>query len=487
VRRSLRFRLTVAVLGVLVAVLAVFSVALHAVVAAAFRQRLDDQLASEAAAVAGMAEEDAALPAEFEYESLPAFERAVRPAYFQVWLDDDSVLARSPSLAARDLPRLPGRAAGPVFRDVALPDGRAGRAVQIRQPLRVEDAPPGRPSHGFATVVVGRGTEEVREALGTVRHWLWGLGVVVLLGAWAVAFVAVSRGLRPARSLAADIARVGEADLGRAVPTAGLPPEIEPVGRKVNELLARLAESFARERRFTADVSHELRTPLAGLRTTLEVAASRERSAPEYRAAIGEASAVVREMHALVENLLTLARLDARQVEVRRAPLRLRPFVDDCWRAHEEAARRRGLAFTNQVPDDAVAETDADKLRLVVSNLLSNAVEYTEAGGAVSVRGGPDDDGGLGAGGTLLEVHDSGPPIPGDLLPRIFDRFSRADSARSGGLHCGIGLALVRSVCEVLDLAPTVENGPDGSVRFRIAYGDGASTRINRPAGVSAT
>src|SRR5207244_5666673 len=106
----------------------------------------------------------------------------------------------------------------------------------------------------------------------------------------------------------------------------------EPVVRKLNELFTRLASSFARERRFTADVSHELRTPLAALRTTLEVAASKERPASDYRLALSEALPLVGQSERLVQNLLLLARLEARQIGVRPTALQSRPFVEEWWR-----------------------------------------------------------------------------------------------------------------------------------------------------------
>ena len=105
--------------------------------------------------------------------------------------------------------------------------------------------------------------------------------------------------------------------------------------------------------------------------------------------------------------------------------------------------------------------TDPDKLRIVMTNLLANAAEYTADGGAIHVREGRDD--------LVLEVVDTGPAIPDEVLPRIFDRFARADTARSGGgIHSGVGLALVRAICEVLGLSISAENGSDGSVRFRL-------------------
>src|SRR5262249_7323347 len=142
----------------------------------------------------------------------------------------------------------------------------------------------------------------------------------------------VWRGLRPAATLAGALDRVDAGHLGQRIAVPHLPRELEPAVAKLNELLARLDESFARERRFTADVSHELRTPLAGLRSLLEVATSRERTASEYRAVIGEAMDIVRQMHVLAEDLLMLARLDARQVEVTSEAIALRAFVDETWR-----------------------------------------------------------------------------------------------------------------------------------------------------------
>ena len=253
---------------------------------------------------------------------LPEFERAVRPGFFEAWLDDGTVLARSPSLGARDLPRLPAIAGDPAFADVTLPDGRPGRAIKLRQPLRIEDAAPGGSrSDRFVTVLVAQGTEDERETLAAMSRWLWLLGLAALgLGSLAAA-LAVTRGLRSVRGLAAEIGRRDENDLGRALP-ADLPVELEPVAHKLGALFARLAASFDRERRFTADVSHELRTPLAALRTVLEVAASRDRDGAAYRAALREGTALVDQTQALVQNLLMLARLDARQVEIANQPLR---------------------------------------------------------------------------------------------------------------------------------------------------------------------
>jgi two-component system sensor histidine kinase QseC len=460
-RRSLRLRMTASLLVVLMLALGMLSVVVHQVVAHALTKQLDAQLSDDASAVAGMAEDEGAA-IEFEYESLPDFERPLRPAYFEAWLDDGTVLARSPSLQGRELPRPSPN--GPAF-DVTLPDGRPGRSVALRQPLRIEEAGPGRPrqSGRYVTVAVAQGTEGLRASLGAVRRWLALWASVTMAAASLAVVLSVSRGLRAARDLAARVAQIDAARPGPLLPTADLPDELAPLAQKLNQLLARIEESFARERRFTADVSHELRTPLAALRTTIEVALRRPREPHEYAAAIAEMGGVVGQMQALCENLLALARLDAGIVPVRSEPVALRALVDECWRPFRAVAEERSLTFANELSPAAVVTTDRDHLRIIVSNLLSNAASYTACGGAIVVRAGAT---------SLLQVDDSGPGIPPQVLPHLFERFVRGDVARSAGVHCGIGLALARGLGTILRLAISAENTPDGGVSFQVRPAD---------------
>jgi signal transduction histidine kinase len=444
--------------------LGALSLVVHAVVARALEQQLDGRLLDDAGAVAEMAEDDRGAT-EFEAESLAEFERAERPAYYQVWLEDGTVVARSPSLGPRNLPRWTSGSEPSSFRALALPDGRAGRGVQLRRNLRIEPLPgqvaPSARSHRAVLVVVARGTEEVDQTLAEVRRLLLIFATLTLGGASIAGILAIRRGLRPVSALGAELSHLELGRLGR-LSSPDLPSELAPFVQKLNELLARVETSFEREKRFTADVSHELRTPLAALRTTLDVVCSRERTAPELVQALADVNVVVRQMQALCENLLALARLDAGRVPVHAEPVRLRQLVEDCWVPLADAAHLRALTFRNDLDDDLVSVTDPDQLRVVVANLLSNAVTYTAPGGSIHVR--PPTSGGEG----LFEVHDSGPPIREAHMPHIFERFFRADPARADGVHCGIGLALVRGISEVLRLDVTVENTADGGVSFAV-------------------
>jgi two-component system sensor histidine kinase QseC len=463
---SLRVRLGVPMVAVLALVLAAFSLGIHALIARALWRQFDDRLAGDAAAVAGMAEQDPGEGPELEFETLPDFDRGPTPAYYQLWLDDGRVLGRSPSLGDRDLPR--AEAGRP--RDLRLPDGRPGRAIQVRLPLRTENATPGDGAAATGqgvTVVVARATETVAETLAALRRWLAALGLVTLAAGSAVILAALARGLRPVREYAASLEALDDRSLQRTS-GAALPAELAPISEKLSQSLARLTESFARERRFTADVAHELRTPLAALRAILDLAQTRPRDAEAYRSAIAEAAAVAREMHRLVDDLLTMARLDARQIPVRTEPVALTDVVQDCWRPLETRAGERGLRFTNDLGPELAMCTDPEKLRLIVRNLLANAADYTAAGGVIAARGR------IHAGMTELEIWDSGPSIPTELLPKIFDRFVRADLSRTSG-HAGIGLALVKGTCDLLELTVTAENHPGGGVSFRVAQRTAAS------------
>jgi signal transduction histidine kinase len=444
-RSSIRARLTVVLIAAVAGVLVALAIALYVGVRSAAWQQHDAGLMARAAALAAIGERERD---DYELE-LPV----LHGAFAEVWRPDGSVLNRSAGLEG-DLPARTG-----VF-DLTLPDGRAGRAFGARFAARDEHGRPPTP----LLLVLAEGIEHVEAAGQAVRTRFVGFGLVALalvgmLTAWFLA-----RELRPLRALSTTLAGIDEKHLAVRLPVDGQPAELAVPVRTLNALLERLDASFARERQFTANVSHELRTPLAGLRTLLEVTARAPR--PDDHAA---ALAIVVQMCAVVDSFLMLARLDAGQIEVVREPVALQMLVEDCWKPHAATAAERGLTLRNLVPADAVAITDRDKLRVVIANLMSNAVEYTSGGGWIELSTG---------GGALLDVVDSGPPIPPDQLDRIFDRMWRGDAARSAaGLHCGIGLSLARSLAGCLGLSLTAATCSDDSVRFRIAY----SSSMNEP------
>ena len=432
---SLRARLTVALVAVVAGVLVALAAALYIGVRDAAWQQKDAGLQARVRALAAGAEN--------EDDGVELMLPAMPGAFAEAWVGKDAI-ERSPGWDG-DLPPREGRF------DLTLPDGRTGRAYGLR--FHPRDELP-RPKLDVL-LVVAEGTEDVDAAAATVRTRFLLLGGLALLLVGGVTAWLLARGLAPLAALRRDLAKIDAGRLATRLPVEGQPSELAAPVRTLNDLLARLEAAFAREREFTADVSHELRTPLAGLRTLLEV--SRKAPAP---ADIEQALAITLQMCALVENLLMLARVDAGQVAVAEEPVALRTLVEECWRPHAGVAAKKQLALRNDVPDVTVT-TDREKLRLVVGNLLSNAAEYTEAGGWIAISK-PD--------GALLDVSDSGPPIPPDALPRLFDRMWRADTARSAtGIHCGIGLSLARSLADALGMQLVAATHADGSVHFVVS------------------
>ena len=246
------------------------------------------------------------------------------------------------------------------------------------------------------------------------------VGAVVLLATALVVTFAVRRGLAPLD----DVGRqIESASLQTKVSTGAA--ELRPVVDRLNQLLARLDEAFQRERRVSADIAHELRTPIAELRAMAEV--------PEA-ASWPDALQIAKRMETLVAGLLALARHEAGHQELKREPVALAKLVDEIW---QPLASRRSLDVKIDVT--GTWKTDPTLLRLIIANLLENAVEYST--GTIRVAGND----------TRLEISNTVNGLTPEDLPKMFERFWRKEAARTNG-HCGLGLVLARSAATALGL-----------------------------------
>lgn len=464
-RRSLQRRLTLSIVGVIGMALAVLAGTLSLQYHRTNWARFDERLTEVARAAAARVSADAGRSWTLRAGALGDFDQSRGRTWVELWAEDGSPLGRRAPGGPELTPPAPG--AQPSFSSVALPGG--GRARLYR--VWLAPYPPS-PSLGRVAVVVAREVDMIEDRIARFGALLWGSTFAVVLLAAAVASAILRRSLRGVASVSAGIAAMDAASLGRRLDFQDLPAELVPPFEKLNELLERIEASVARERQFSADVSHELRTPLSGLRAILEVTASRDRPALDYRTSIGEALEVVDEMETIVEDLLLLSRLGAGgSIGEARERLPLREIVDGCFAPLAEPARRRRLRFENRIPPELGLASEQVKLRLIVRNLLSNAVEYTVEGGWISVESDP-------GAGLALAVRDSGPALPEQALQQIFDPFFRLDPARTGsGKHTGIGLALVRELCHALGLHVVARNEPDGTVVFAILTAPAAPGR----------
>jgi len=442
---SLRRRLVVVMVASLGTALSAVAIFLYVGVRDAAWQQHDDSLVARARALSALAEHD---DEGYEFEAPP-----IKDAYVELWLPDGKVIRQGPQLVLSGIALTPtGAPARSGFFDIELPDGRNGRAVSLRFKPRDEVG-----TAQEVALVVAEGVADVTKAVTAIRNLFVLVSLLAMIVIAAVVWWVTGSALKPLEQLGRSIEQIDDKQLTKRLPVDNQPVELVAPVRKLNDLLGRLETSFTRERQFTADVSHELRTPLAGLRTVLEVTALADRDTAEYKRAVADAHAIVLQLGALVDNLLTLARLDADQLPTVTSDVDLRELADECWKPHAAAATARSLTFRNKLPASVTA-IDREKLRVILGNLLANAAEYTETGGWIEVN----------SDGALVAVADSGPALPDTA--KIFDRLWRGDSSRTGsGAHCGIGLALAKSLALHMELDLSAENRPDGSVRFAIA------------------
>jgi signal transduction histidine kinase len=296
----------------------------------------------------------------------------------------------------------------------------------------------------------------------------WALVIATLIGGviaalWA-RFIARTS-LRPLRATADVIGTIDDRSLDRRIDAARLPPELVPMAEKLNAMLERLERAQQQRRRFLADASHELRTPVAALMTALELSMRRTRDAAAYRATIESCLADARHLRQLVEALMAQVKSEAIGETHEWESIDLAKFVQDCVAIVRPLAENRAVTITcNVQPSLPVVTTQPTRLRSVLINLVSNAVEYNHEGGRIDVIVARAVDNGA----IELSIADTGVGIPTDQLPNIFEPFFRGDESRAPSEHLGLGLYLVKSHVEALGGRVSVESNPGAGTRFLV-------------------
>ena len=290
------------------------------------------------------------------------------------------------------------------------------------------------------------GDERFRKQFGTL------LAIVLALGLIASGLIAVSvarSGLRPLTKMRRTFERVQPAHLNERIDPAHWPRELRPLAASFDDMLGRLQNSFTRLSQFSADLAHELRTPIANMLGEAQVALTRNRSSDEYRAVVESTAAECERLSGIIDNLLFLARADSAEPQVARQSFSARPAIEKIVTYYQTLAEDRNVHITC----DGDAETFADPILFnrAIGNLVDNALRFTPDHGNVriSVR--------ARASVAEISVSDNGSGIAPEHLPRVFDRFYRADPARSSA-GTGLGLALVRSIADLHGGTATIQS-----------------------------
>lgn len=308
-------------------------------------------------------------------------------------------------------------------------------------------------AHGAARAVsIGKRTfvvmaveslDSIAQELQVVRDTLWVVIPLLLAAAGVGGYVLTRRGLAPLDSMAEQSRRITGDSLHTRLTIGNAAEELSTLAASFNELLSRLDQSFESMRRFVQDASHELRTPLAVIQGEADVALSRDRSAAEYKESLATIQEESRRLARLVDDLLNLASADAGHVQLRVEELYLNDLLAECCRSVRPLAAARNIELECQSGHDVAVRGDEELLRRMILNLLDNAIRYTPPGGRVSAAVET-----LGS-EVRIQVADTGIGIPPEASSHVFERFYRADKARSrqeGGF--GLGLSIVKWIAE---------------------------------------
>jgi two-component system, OmpR family, sensor kinase len=287
-------------------------------------------------------------------------------------------------------------------------------------------------------ISVGGSFAPEMQTLNATAIKLAGIGTVILFFGLAGGWWISSRAMRPVEDISAAAVKISAGDLTQRISVTEVESELGRLASVLNSTFERLESAFAQQKQFAADAAHELRTPVSVILTQTQSALNREREAKDYKQTIEACQRAAQRMRKLISALLELARLDAGQEPIKHLPCDLSKMISVCVELVRPLAEQRGIKLNAEISPMEITG-DAEKLAVVVTNLLTNAIDYNHDGGEVRVN--VRRDGNM----AVLNVSDTGRGIPPEDLPRVFERFYRADKSRSSS-NAGLGLAISRAI-----------------------------------------
>ncbi len=364
----------------------------------------------------------------------------------QIVAPDGRVLAATPNLGGRTV-------LSPSELDAAR---RAQRVADhssvgdLEGPVRVAAGP----APGGRIVVAAQSLADRDATVADLRNELATGFPLVLLAAAVGAYLLAAAALRPVERMRARAAGISATDAHARLPVPPAHDEIQHLGTTFNDLLRRLQDALERERQFVSDAGHELRTPLGLLTTELELALRRPRSNPELIAAIRSALDETTRLSRLARDLLTVAdsgsSADAPAIDLHA----------ELQTISERYRHTLGDQLDIDCPAGQYARVNSDDLDRIIANLIENATQHGAPPITINVQN-------IGADRVEIRFSDHGPGFPSDFLPHAFDRFSRADTARTTG-GTGLGLAIVKTLAQRNQGSVNAQNQREGGAEITI-------------------
>lgn len=312
-----------------------------------------------------------------------------------------------------------------------------------------------------AVVAVATDISKHEHFMSWFRFTLWSVVILAALMTGFLGWVAVRRGLAPLHAIKLEAAAITADRLHSRLATESIPIELVDLAETLNQMLARLEDSFRRLSDFSSDIAHELRTPVSNLLTQTQVMLLRVRTIDEYQDVLASNAEELERMAKMIADMLFLAKADNNLVVPNLEAVDLRAEAEGLASFYEAVAEENSVALT--VNGSATVTGDRLMLRRAIGNLLSNAFGHTPRGGYVRIQIGKNEDR-----MATIQVENSGETISPEHLPRLFDRFYRADPSRkrlADGV--GLGLALTRSIIQAHGGSVSVRSA-DGVTIFEL-------------------
>ena len=441
---SLRFRITAWYIGLLAVALVLFSFMVYLGVKQYLHSTLERSLSGEASAIGHNFVELANRKGNdwIAIEVAESYAPEIVGRFIRITRADEkkSVIYRSgatknSTLDAAGIPPLSQIPLTPFFRTQSA-DARGQDSVAIYAlPYTAEDG-------GRFFIETGASTAPIDQILRSLRLTLFVAIPLILAVAAFGGYLLMSRPLHPIVALTEQAERIRAENFSERLPVIPTGDELERLSLSLNRMLARLEDALSHIHRFTGDVSHELRTPLTIVRGELEHVIQKPGLDPMVADATGSALEEIERMSKIVDNLLAISRLDSGDAGIEPVRVDLQEMACATTEQLRILGEDKHIRICCHEGPAVNVFGDAMRLKQVVVNLLDNAIKYTPEGGTVEIRAGTSQEN-----GTLL-VRDTGIGIPAGALPFVFERFFRADKARSRGSGgAGLGLSIVKAIC----------------------------------------
>ena len=440
------------------------ALAVVSVIGAVFSMALNYQLTAGATSLAS---HQIASLQDMMLELGDASELAARSEWIERGVEREGLFSRvlaagGTELAATSGMQAPASAFGPCGQPGATPPARNWRAHSGVHYLLACSEGFGGAGHDQPIVLqVALDIDEQVEVLENLRRLIVAVIVFGIATSAVGGFILARRGLQPLSKVTEMAERISASDLSLRTNPQRWPLELRPLLRAFDGMLDRLEDSFARLTRFSSDIAHELRSPLHRLLNRAEVVLSQPRSPDDYLAALSDNVEGLQQMAELVERMLFLARAENSLIVLRPEDFDLGTELGRLRDFFGMEAEERGIAL--HVAGSFKIRADAALLRRALSNLIGNALQYTPHGGWVAVQAEELSD------RWRIEVSDSGPGVPPEHLPRVFDRFYRGDTTDTGETaSAGLGLAIAKAIVELHGGRIRAGNAPSAGACFTI-------------------